>query len=66
MSDISDARFTALTIVLGDIAKHLGMRPQDFKTAFGRVTEGSDGTPWQDWYCESLEALIGFRHEESG
>ena len=54
-----DPKFTAITIVLTDLRKHLGLKPEDFSVAFNRVTEGSDGTDYQDDYVMMLKNLIG-------
>lgn len=57
--DTKDAQITALVLVVNNIRRHLGMRPQDFSEALQkRLAAGSDGTPWQDSYCGTLEALM--------
>ncbi len=55
-----DPRLTAITLVLSEMRKHLGLKPEDFRVAYNRVTEGSDGTDYQDEYVMMLKLLIGF------
>lgn len=58
-----NAQIDALCLAFSDMRKALGLKPESFPTAYDRVTEGSDGTGYQNTYVRCLEHLIGTESE---
>ncbi len=54
-----NAQLDAICLAFGEMRKKLELKPQDFPIAYERVTQGSDGTGYQDRYVQALESLIG-------
>ena len=52
-------KFDAIILVLASMRERLGLEPEDFRVAFTRVNEGSDGTEYQDDYVALIKHLIG-------
>ena len=58
-----NAQIDAIGLAFSEMRKALGLKPENFPIAHARVTEGSDGTGYQNTYVPYLEQLIGSENE---